>query len=112
MRALPWAALILTAAVSLPGCQNSPGRRTIAANEPGLAPTPDAAGAAIAGATPARTVTFVDRHPLFSRPRDYYESSGDNKIVKTAAATVIGIPAGIVGELRQIVVGSPPESRY
>jgi hypothetical protein len=27
--------------------------------------------------------------------------------VKATAATVIGIPAGIVGEMRQIVVGQP-----
>ncbi len=62
-------------------------------------------------ATPERTVTYVDRHPLFSKPRQYWESSGDNKIVKTAAATFVGVPAGIYGELKQIVVGTTPTSR-
>ena len=68
-------------------------------------------GAAVA-VTPSNTVTWVDRHPLFSKPRDYYETSGDNKVVKAAAATVIGIPAGIFGELRQIVVGASTPPLY
>jgi hypothetical protein len=58
--------------------------------------------------TPSKSVTFVDRHPLFYKPRDYYESTNSNKAAKTAAAAVIGVPAGIYGELKQIVVGAPP----
>jgi hypothetical protein len=50
--------------------------------------------------------TWVDRHPLFSKPRQYYESTGNNKVAKTAAAAVLGVPAGIYGELKQIVVGT------
>jgi hypothetical protein len=62
---------------------------------------------------PARNVTWVDRHPLFSKPRDIYEKTNNNSpVVKTAAATVIGIPSGILGELRQIVVGAPATPRY
>jgi hypothetical protein len=61
---------------------------------------------------PVRTVSFVDRHPLFSKPREYWDSSGDKKIVKAAAATFIGVPAGFVGEVRQIFVGAPAEPRY
>lgn len=112
MRAVRWAALAVMAAMVLPGCQSSSGRRMIASREPALAPTPDAGGSTVASAPPARTVTFVDRHPIFSKPRDYYENSGDNKVVKATAATVIGIPAGIFGELRQIVVGAPADTRY
>ena len=63
-------------------------------------------------ATPVKTVGFADRHPLFMKPRQYWESSGDNKIVKAAAATFIGVPAGFVGEVKQIFVGAPPEGRY
>jgi hypothetical protein len=62
-------------------------------------------------ARPASTLTWVDRHPLFSKPRDYYDNSGTNKVVKTAAAAVIGVPAGIFGELKQIVVGAPSDTR-
>jgi hypothetical protein len=112
MRAPVWAAVALAAAVSLTGCQSTPARRTIASTEPGLAPSPDASGSTVATTPPPRSVTFVDRHPLFSKPRDYYENSGDNTIVKAAAATVIGIPAGLFGELKQIVVGAPSGTRY
>ncbi len=55
---------------------------------------------------------FVDRHPLFSKPRQYWETSGDNKIVKAAAATFIGVPVGFAGEVKQIFVGAPPETRF
>ena len=54
--------------------------------------------------------TFVDRHPLFYKPREYYESTSSNKAAKTAAAAVMGVPAGIYGELKQIVVGAPASS--
>ena len=57
-------------------------------------------------------MTWVDRHPLFIKPREYYDNSGSNRVVKAAAATVIGVPAGIIGEIKQIVVGTPPELRY
>jgi hypothetical protein len=62
--------------------------------------------------TPVKTTTIVDRHPLFSKPRDYWETSGDNKVVKAAAATFVGVPVGIYGEFKQIIVGAPPEPRY
>ena len=76
--------------------------------EPGLSNTIEPSKA-VAESAPTRAVTFIDRHPLFWKPRDYYEGSGSNPVVKTATATVIGIPAGIVGELRQIVSGVPAE---
>jgi hypothetical protein len=61
---------------------------------------------------PIKTVSFADRHPLFSKPRQYWETSGDNKVVKAAAATFIGVPAGFVGEVKQIFVGTPPQPPY
>ncbi len=104
----PTAALVLFAALAAAGCQGiSPGRR-VARAEPPLVDAPGAeAGTGVIEATPARPVTVVDRHPLLSKPRQYYESSGKNKLVKATAATVIGIPAGIFGEIRQIVRGQP-----
>lgn len=104
-------ALVLVLGVAaFSGCQSSAQRRVATAPEPGL----DGPGAAVvaAPARPASTVTFVDRHPLFSKPRDYYESSGQNKVVKVAAATVIGVPVGLFGELKQIVVGAPTAPKY
>src|SRR5262245_2884320 len=76
-----WPVAVL-AALALAGCQGAGPPRRVAVAEPGLA-LPGDSGAAIAEAPPAaRPVTVVDRHPLLSRPRDYYESSGNNKIVK------------------------------
>ncbi|WP_435021444.1 hypothetical protein TA3x_002377 [Tundrisphaera sp. TA3] len=107
--------VIALAALALigPGCQNA-ARRKVVENEPVLT-DPAESGTLIGDASvpskvavvPPASVSVVDRHPLLSRPRDYYESSGNNKFVKTAAAAVVGVPAGIVGELRQIVTGTP-----
>ena len=60
----------------------------------------------------AKTVTWVDRHPLFSKPRDYWDTSGDNKVVKAAAATFVGVPVGMYGEVKQIIVVRRQEPRY
>lgn len=96
------------------GCQGMAARRKVVVKEPALA-SPDGVGSTVIEEDPAdqlavappMTDSIVENHPLLSRPRDYYESSGNNKIVKTAAAVVVGVPAGIVGELRQIVRGRP-----
>ena len=58
-----------------------------------------------------QSVGYVDRHPILSKPRDYWEDGGDNKIVKAARATFIGVPSGIYNEMKQIVVGAPPTTR-
>ncbi len=88
------------------GCHWNQPRGSIAATEPPLAVGPDGS-TVVAGAPETRAVTFVDRHPLFYKPRDIYETSGNNKVVKTAAAAFVGIPVGVFGELKQIVVGQP-----
>jgi hypothetical protein len=91
------------------GCQ-SPAPKRITSTEPGLSDH----GATVVESVPPPSTSYawVDRHPLFSKPRDYYENAGSNKVVKAAAATVIGIPAGIFGEIRQIVVGPPAQAKY
>lgn len=89
------------------GCASSRSSyRPIAAAEPpldGLGGDP----AIVAEVPAARPVTIVDRHPLFYKPREYYDRVGNNQIAKMAAATFIGVPAGILGEMRQIAVGRP-----
>ena len=105
--------LSLAAVVSLTGCQSG-GPRRLASGEPGLSAPLEVNGGSAVVATPpppVRKVTWVDRHPIFSKPRDYYESSGNNTIVKTAAAAVVGVPVGLFGEVRQIGVGVPGETR-
>ncbi len=110
MRGHQWTAVALLAALAAAasGCSGGPSKRTIAASsEPALSTDPDVAIVDRAKPVPPSSVTFVDRHPLFSKPREYYEKTGTNKVSKTAAAAVIGVPAGIYGELKQIVVGNP-----
>ncbi|MFO0907571.1 MAG: hypothetical protein U0794_04285 [Isosphaeraceae bacterium] len=110
-------AAVLVAAGS--GCHGA-GRRT-AAVEPGMtaaaptlgAPT-DGDGSVIATAPPSNPANenWVSRHPLFSRPKHYYDSTQSNKIVKAGVATVVGVPAGIYGEMKQIVTGEPDQPKY
>ena len=100
------AALLMALAAA--GCSGGPSKRTLASSEPVLVPSdPDVATVNRAKPMPS-TVSVVDRHPLLSKPRDYYEKTDSNKAAKTAAAGLIGVPAGIYGELKQIVVGVPP----
>ena len=111
IRNLAWvvAAIALTTA----GCKNSGGSRKVVTNEPGLDGPIEPGGSAVAASPdPGTSVTWVDRHPLFSKPRQYYDNStSSNKAVKVAKATVIGVPAGLVGELKQIVVGNTSGSK-
>jgi hypothetical protein len=102
----------LAFAIMACGCHGTQSRRVAGSAEPALA-LPGDSGAQVVEAPPPPQVTFADRHPLLYKPRQYYEnSSSSNKVVKVAAATVIGVPAGIVGELRQIVVGQPASPSY
>jgi hypothetical protein len=57
---------------------------------------------------PPHQVSGVDRHPLLAAPRDMYNNTNSNKIVKVGAATVVGVPMGLYGEVKQIFVGVPP----
>jgi hypothetical protein len=93
------------------GCQSGMSSRRVATAEPALM-SPTEPGTTVVQTQPPRELTWADRHPLFTKPREYYDNSGSNRVVKTAAATVIGVPAGIFGELKQIVTGTPPELRY
>ena len=79
----------------------------MASAEPGLNGVEP--GSSIAAA-PSSSPAWVDRHPLFSKPRDMYASTNSNKAVKTVAAASVGVPVGVFGEIRQIVVGKPSES--
>jgi hypothetical protein len=97
------------------GCHSSGTKSTTVTAEPGLTEAAEPQTKLSDGtitAPPVRTVSFVDRHPLFVKPRQYWESSGDNRIVKAAAATFIGVPAGFVSEVKQIIVGAPPQVPY
>lgn len=113
-RTISWALTTIAGGmVGLAGC-TSPARRsatgasTISNGDPVLsAEVPRAGSNSLATATPTSGSGFVDRHPLLRKPRQYFDSTDSNKAVKTVAATFVGVPAGIVGELKQIVVGVP-----
>lgn len=107
MAARRWAIAVLPMLLIGAGCQGMGGHKSVASAEPPL--TAGAEGTAVVEAPPPRTITFVDRHPLLSKPREYYNTTGNNKLAKAAAATVVGVPAGFVGEMRQIVVGRAPK---
>ncbi len=119
MRGIRWTLMAITVLMVglTAGCQTAGSKRpaTVVSPAPAVSDASDANGLAsektIASA-PVSSVGFADRHPLFTKPRKYWETSGDNKIVKAAAATFIGVPAGFVGEVKQIFVGVPPETRY
>ena len=99
----PVSAILAVALTS--GCASSRPKRTVVA-EPPLAG--DISGATVVEAPQVRTVSAIDRHPLLSRPRQYYDTTNGNKLTRTAAAAVIGIPSGIGAEFKQIIVGQTP----
>ena len=105
----------LTILIVEPGCSN-PGPRSLVGSsvtnstEPSLSTE---SGTVIveppssAQRGTAKSISFIDRHPLFRKPQQYYDNTKSNKVVKTAAAAFIGVPVGIGSELKQIVVGTP-----
>ncbi len=109
---------LAAALVTEPGC-STPARRSIvggpvaSSSEPALSPNPSGPEVAVidppssASTNSTKTASILDRHPLLRKPQQYYDNTNSNKAVKTAAATFVGVPAGIVGELKQIVVGRP-----
>ncbi len=109
MRGLLWTVSVLLSVLTASGC-NGPSKRTLASSEPSLsaASTGESNVSIIDRAKPAPGSTaFADRHPLFSKPRQYYENTNRGKVSKTAAATLIGVPAGLFGEFKQMVAGTP-----
>jgi hypothetical protein len=113
-RGLILASLLIVPAICA-GCQGIGHPKTVVSPEPSLSGAIESDTTVADGThtvAPIKTITVVDRHPLFSKPRDYWESSGDNKVVKAAAATFVGVPVGIYGEFKQIIVGAPPEPKY
>ncbi len=102
----PIFALLTLALVS--GCSTLHQKKTIVASErPLIGDASGLEGPTIVQAPESRVTTIADRHPLLSRPKEYYDTTNGNKLTRTAAATVIGIPSGIGAEIKQIFVGQP-----
>ena len=93
--------------ILMAGCAHTRPKKTVV-NEPPLLSQSEAAIPPVAIETPtARPASVADRHPLLRRPREMYDETGGSKLVKSAAATVIGVPSGIGAEIRQLVSGQP-----
>lgn len=105
--------------VTEPGCNSSAKRSVVgssvsSSSEPALSPE-GSSGSGVTIISPsgsgsegtAKSVSFVNRHPLLRKPQQYYDNTNSNKVVKTAAAAFIGVPSGFVGEVKQIFVGAP-----
>lgn len=113
--------LAVAASLLAAGCHGSNRRASrLAAAEPSLELPADGgtiiqgdasgdSGTIVASAPPGGS-KFVDRHPMFSAPRDFYNNTNSNKIVKTGAAVVVGVPVGVYGEVKQIFTGGPPNN--
>jgi len=98
--------LIVVAVAGIAGCQGMSHKSgMLASNEPALVPDD---GTTVVVAPPPSSDGWAERHPLVMKPKQYYDNTQGNKLVKGAAATVIGVPAGLLGEMRQIVVGRAP----
>lgn len=90
------------------GCASMHKKKTVVSEPPMLGDASGIEGSTIVQAPEVRPATIADRHPLLTRPREYYDSTNGNKLTRTAAATVIGVPSGIGAEIKQIIVGQPP----
>ena len=91
------------------GCTSSRPKRTVNSEPPLIVgDASGTGGTTVVEAPQARAISAVDRHPLLSRPRERYETTNGNKLTRTAAAAVIGVPSGIGAEIKQIIVGQAP----
>lgn len=99
-------ACVLAITIAVAGCSQMRPKR-VAQPDPTLLPPSVNGDSVVIEAPVARPVTVADRHPLFRRPREYYDKTNGNKLSKTAAAAVIGVPSGIGAEFKQIFVGQP-----
>jgi len=118
MRLSRWLAIAVIVSVLSGGigCKSYGPSTTVVTPEPPLAGAAGTDGVAVTDGTrevpPVKSVTWVDRHPLFYKPRDYYDTAGNNTLVKVGAATFVGVPVGFFYEVKQIVVGTAPEPRF
>jgi hypothetical protein len=92
------------------GCASSHKKKGMITTEPPLIGEGTVVGPGateIVQAPETHVPTIADRHPLLSRPREYYDTTNGNKLTRTAAATFIGVPSGIGAEVKQLFAGTP-----
>jgi hypothetical protein len=101
----PSLTLVAVALFAAAGCASKPYNKSAIAEPPLIL---GEQGSTVDAPPPVRSASVVDRHPLFSKPAQVYQNTNQNGVVKAAAATFVGIPWGIAGELKQIAVGRDP----
>ena len=101
--------MVLTTAcvVLVTGCARHRNKNLIVANNQPVIAGASSVDQAYVTDKPIAGTRFVDRHPMFYKPGEYYTTSDGNLVVRGARATFIGVPAGIVGEVRQAFRGVP-----
>lgn len=108
-RSTRWLLALVLLSGALTGCASHKAKKagpTFAGAEPPLDVTVDPDGTNRL-ASSSSDKNFGARHPLFYKPHDYYTKTNSNVLVKAGAATFVGVPAGVIGEVRQIVTGNP-----
>jgi hypothetical protein len=104
------ALVVATSLVVGAGCHGKGHRGGLAATEPPLDVAAGGDGAPVVVASPRSSPAWVDNNPIFSKPREYYANTDSNVIVKGAAATFVGVPAGIAGQVKKMVTRKPQPS--
>lgn len=100
--------VFMTATVVLvTGCARHRNKSVIVANNQPVIAGASSIDQAYAVDKPIAGTRFVDRHPMFYKPGEYYTTTDGNLVVRGARATFIGVPAGIVGEFKQAFRGVP-----
>jgi len=105
-----WRAFVVlsTACIVLAtGCARHRNKNLIVSNNQPVIAGASSVDQAYSVEKPIAGTRFVDRHPMFYKPGEYYTTSDGNMVVRGARATFIGVPAGIVGEVRQAFRGVP-----
>lgn len=94
--------------VIAPGCAKNRQKVMVSSNRPIIegASTVSSNGELVVN-KPAGSSRFMDRHPMFYKPGEYYSTYDGNVVMRGARATFVGIPAGVVGEVKQAFRGVP-----
>ena len=91
-----------------PGCAKNRQKVMVSNNRPIIEGASSVGGGEIVvNNKPAGGSRFIDRHPLFYKPGEYYTTYDGNVVLRGARATFVGIPAGMVGEMKQAFRGVP-----
>ncbi|MBI1322329.1 hypothetical protein GC170_03950 [bacterium] len=100
--------MVVTASlVAVSGCARHRNKSVMVSNSQPVIAGASSVDQAYSVDKPVVGTRFVDRHPMFYKPGEYYTTTDGNAIVRGAKATFVGIPAGVFGEVKQAFRGVP-----